>query len=41
VIVTADSGFGTLQDVLGHRLSLADYTGPQLANLPLADLRST
>jgi hypothetical protein len=25
VIVTADSGFGTLQDVLGRRLSLAEY----------------
>jgi hypothetical protein len=36
VIVTADSGFGTLQDVLGRRLSLADYTGLQLGNLPLA-----
>jgi hypothetical protein len=35
VIVTADSGFGTLQDVLGRRLSLADYTGLQLGNLPL------
>jgi hypothetical protein len=36
VIVTADSGFGTLQDVLGRRLSLADYTGLQLGSLPLA-----
>jgi hypothetical protein len=36
VIVTADSGFGTLQDVLGRRLSLADYTGLQLGNLSLA-----
>jgi hypothetical protein len=35
VIVTADSGFGTLQDVLGRRLSLADYTGLQLGNLSL------
>jgi hypothetical protein len=35
VIVTADSGFGTLQDVLGRRLSLADYTGLQFGNLPL------
>jgi hypothetical protein len=36
VIVTADSGFGTLQDVLGRRLSLADYTSLQLGNLSLA-----
>jgi hypothetical protein len=36
VVVTADSGFGTLQDVLGRRLSLADYTGLQLGNLSLA-----
>jgi hypothetical protein len=36
VIVTADSGFGTLQDVLGRRLSLADYTNLQLGNLSLA-----
>jgi hypothetical protein len=36
VIVTADSGFGTLQDVLRRRLSLADYTGLQLGNLSLA-----
>jgi hypothetical protein len=35
VIVTADSGFGTLQDVLGRRLSLADYTSLQLGNLSL------
>ena len=35
IIVTADSGFGTLQDVLGHRLSLADYTSLRLGNLPL------
>ena len=41
VIVTADSGFGTLQDVLGRRLSLADYTGLQLGNLSLHPLRST
>jgi hypothetical protein len=36
VIVTADSGFGTLQDVLGRRLSLADYTSLQLGKLSLA-----
>jgi hypothetical protein len=36
VIVTADSGFGTLQDVLGQRLSLADYTSLQLGNLRLS-----
>jgi hypothetical protein len=36
IIVTADSGFGTLQDVLGRRLSLADYTSLQLGNLSLA-----
>jgi hypothetical protein len=35
VIVTADSGFGTLQDVLGRRLSLADYTSLQLGKLSL------
>jgi hypothetical protein len=36
IIVTADSGFGTLQDVLGRRLSLADYTSLQVGNLSLA-----
>lgn len=35
VVVTADSGFGTLQDVLGRRLSLADYTSLQLGKLSL------
>ncbi len=35
VIVTADSGFGTLQDVLGRRLSLADYTSLQMGKLSL------
>ncbi|HEX6494873.1 MAG TPA: hypothetical protein VF018_05285, partial [Acidobacteriaceae bacterium] len=35
VIVTADSGFGTLQDVLGRRLSLPDYTSLQLGKLSL------
>jgi hypothetical protein len=35
VIVTADSGFGTLQDVLGRRFSLADYTSLKLGNLSL------
>jgi hypothetical protein len=35
VIVTADSGFGTLQDVLGRRLSLADYTSLQSGRLSL------
>jgi hypothetical protein len=38
VIVTADSGFGTLQDVLGRRLSLADYTSLQLGKLSLGSL---
>ena len=33
VIVTADSGFGTLQDVLGRRFSLADYTSLKVGNL--------
>ncbi len=33
VIVTADSGFGTLQDMLGRRLSLADYTSLRLGTL--------
>ena len=36
VIVTADSGFGTLQDVLGRRFSLADYTSLKVGNLSLA-----
>lgn len=35
VIVTADSGFGTLQDVLGRRLFLTDYTSLQLGKLSL------
>ena len=35
VIVDADSGFGTLQDVLGRRLSLADYTSLRLGKLAL------
>jgi hypothetical protein len=30
VVVTADSGFGTLQDVLGRRLALADYMNLRL-----------
>jgi hypothetical protein len=30
VVVTADSGFGTLQDVLGRHLSLADYMNMRL-----------
>ena len=30
VVVTADSGFGTLQDVLGRQLSLADYMNLRL-----------
>jgi hypothetical protein len=35
IIVTADSGFGTLQDVLGRRFSLADYTSLRVGSLSL------